>query len=141
MIKELRDNDFRERCLQIFRELEAEGTAPSLRRVVRRAIDSPAPSYYISSEYAYSRLCGKAPLPEGDSPRARMWREIAAAVAEVRERRGCCLTRALGTVLNFGRPSSFFLSMEEGMRIAGKAFERRTVYRPRRSAKGGVSWT
>ena len=108
MIKELRDNDFRERCLQIFRELEAEGTAPSLRRVGRRA---------------------------------RMWREIAAAVAEVRERRRCCLTRALGTVLNFGRPSSFFLSMEEGMRIAGKAFERRTVYRPRRSAKGGVSWT
>lgn len=138
MIKDLRDNDFRQRCLQIFRRRELEGRTPSLREVVAEAIDSPAPCYYVSHIYAYdklSRFRHGVPLPRGNAPRDRMWREIAAAVEAERAALGIPYSDALANVLNFRHPSSFFLSLAEGLRIARKAFERRTVYRPRRAAR------
>ncbi|MDE6137449.1 MAG: hypothetical protein K2F97_08240 [Muribaculaceae bacterium] len=138
MIKDLRDNDFRQRCLQIFRRHELEGRTPCLREVVVKAIDSPAPCYYVSHIYAYdklSRFRHGAGMPRGNGPRDRMWREIAAAVDAERAALGITYSAALANVLNFRRPSSFFISLQEGMRIAREAFERRIVYRPRRAAR------
>lgn len=121
MIKDLRDNDFRQRCLQIFRRHELDGRTPTLRDVVATAIDSPAPCYYVSHIYAYdklSRFRHSGRPPQGNAPRDRMWREIAAAVDAERAALGISYSAALANVLNFRRPSSFFISLSEGLRIA-----------------------
>lgn len=138
MIKDIRDNDFRRRCAEILREMETGGHAPTLREVVAEAIETPAPSYYVSGVYAYEkvlRMLREDAVPQGNTPRERMWRELAERVAAERERKECTVARALSTVLNFRRPTGFFISEQEGLRIARGAFVRRSVYRPRRAAR------
>ncbi len=135
MNKNCRNNDFRRRCLEVYGEMERMGRRPTLREVVVKAIATPAPSFYVSSEYAYNKLlrilhCGE--LPDPSTPRGCMWMEIAALVQSEQLRRGGSMARALGHVLNFRRPSCFYISTREGMRIASPAFERRRIHRPRR---------
>jgi len=137
MIKNLRDNDFRRRCVEVYGELERQGRRPTLREVVETAIASPAPNFYVAPGYAYNkllRMLRHGEITAGATPRERMWLEMAELVRAERLRRGCTVARALGTVLNFRRPSGFFLSTEEGLRIARSAFEGRVVHRPRRTS-------
>ena len=50
MNKNCRNNDFRRRCLEVYGEMERMGRRPTLREVVVKAIATPAPSFYVSSE-------------------------------------------------------------------------------------------
>ena len=138
MSTDIRNRDFRRRCLEIYTDWQRVGRRASLREVVEAAIASPAPSFYVSPDYAYDKIINmfrKPAMPPATSPRACMWLEIAALVRAEQLRRGVTVSRALSTVLNFRQPSGFHISTREGLRIASGVFERRTEHRPRRSAQ------
>lgn len=136
-----RDKDFRLRCCEIYREQQAMGLSPDLREVVRRAIATPPPAFYVDSCYAYNKILrllrnGTASVPA--SPAGCMWLELVALVRAELLRRPGSISRATDYVLNFRHPSAFHISLATGMRIARTAFEGRYVHRPRRGFSAGT---
>lgn len=135
-----RNRDFCRRCIEVYNDMEQAGLVPTIKEVVRRAIDTPAPSYYIDSYYAYTKILalrrtGTDSLP--DTPTGRMWSEISRKVDSELRRNPGYIINALTYVLNFCHPSFFPISEVQGMRIARNAFLFRARYehRPRRGKK------
>ena len=114
--------------------MHAVGRTPTLREVVRRAIACRPQAFYIDTVYAYNKLCRmqRSPGEAASTPVACMWRQLAALVEAERLRSGSSILRALGDVLNRERPTSFALSVDEGVRIARQLFIGYSSHRPRR---------
>lgn len=132
---EQRNRDFNRCCLDIYDRISREGRTPLLHEVVRHAIACRPQAFYIDPVYAYNKLCRMSRLParRACTPSHCMWMQLEALVTAERLRSGCSMLTALGNVLIRERPSTFAISMAEGLRIARPWFIRRMSHRPRRS--------
>ena len=130
-----RNRAFQKVCVDIYMHTASRGKAPTLDRIVAMANTTSPDYFYVDSVYAYNKLLkmfasGYVRLPR--SERDLMWLELAEKVKAVQLRKKCAMAPALDYVLLHSRPSGFFLSQREGMRLARIVFERRTEHRPRR---------
>lgn len=110
-------------------------TNPRMSEVVREAIATPPPGFYVDPVYAYNKvldMLGGRRTEDASTPAGRMWLELLAMVREELERRGGTVSRAVDHVLNFRHPSAFHITVELGRRIVRGEFETRLVHRPRR---------
>lgn len=136
MRRQQRNKDFCRRCGEIYEAMQRRGiSSPALAEVVSEAIATPAPGFYVDPEYAYGKvlemLHGRR-AEDPATPSGRMWMELTDMVRERLAERGGTVSRALGHVLNFRRPSAFHITHRLGCRIAAREFETRLVHRPRR---------
>lgn len=117
-----RNEDFFNVVCAIQRE-GAAGRPVSLPFAVRRAINTPAPSFYLTREHVWKQLRERRRrLPPGEKPhRRRMWDEIGQALkARLMARPDEEPWVALDHVLANHRPSGFFITEE---------YARKLVYR------------
>lgn len=117
-----RNKDFLAVCKRIVEE--SRGERLTSRRLVKRAIESNAPSYYVTFDYAYRMLrrMRNGTLPRDyNRIRKRQWEEIMMKVDRVKESYGMRDdATALGMVLAGGRASGFFISHEYGLKLYRK---------------------
>ncbi len=118
IIQPLLDADFFQTCQKVAKR-NADRRL-SVKELTRLAAASPAPSYYLTLDYAINqlrriRLSGVYPFP--DSARGQKWIELDERVRRIERRRNIPFTKAVEKVLTDGKASSFFLSPTSAMRI------------------------
>ena len=117
-----RNEEFRRRCVEIFKSDLQNGVIQPLDSVLERAIACRPLCHYMSYDTASRRLHAisrhglkvvvKEPLA------AQMWTELAAQITEIMTLSpNKSFDRALSFVLNFGRPSRFYISIDTARRI------------------------
>lgn len=116
---ETRDRDFLTVCRNIGRNCNGERLTSC--RLVKRAVETAAPGYYVTFDYAYRmlRLLRNGRIPAGYSRiKLQQWEEIRDKVDKVKT---CYGMRddatALGMVLAGGRASRFFISHDYALRL------------------------
>ncbi|MCM1066090.1 MAG: hypothetical protein NC418_00770 [Muribaculaceae bacterium] len=117
-----RNEEFKRRCLEIFRRDYDSGTIRPLDSVIERALAMQPRSHYLSFDTASRRLHRierRGLEAEVHEELARlMWAEVMAQVRQAMERRGTeSFDRALSFVLNFCRPSRFYMSFDTARRL------------------------
>ncbi len=118
-----RNSEFIRRCIQIYQRDLKSGITPVLDDIVDRAIAMQPHSHYVAFDSASKRLhaINKRGMENVvNSPLAQqMWSEIAAQVQQTMDSRNCkSFDRALSFVLNFCRPSRFYITRDTARRIA-----------------------
>ncbi len=117
-----RDDEFRRRCVEIFKSDYNSGAIRPLDSVLERAMACQPHCHYLSYDTASRRLheierYGLEAIVRERIAR-QMWTELAAQVADVmalHPRKS--FNMALSFVLNFCRPSRFFISVDTARRI------------------------
>lgn len=117
-----RNEDFIRRCITIFKSDYAAGAIKPLDSVIERALGSRPHCHYLDYDTASEKLHQIRRLGIDNvvcNPEARaMWTELAAQVDEARQRSpDCSFHKALAFVLNFMRPSRFFITPDTARRI------------------------
>ena len=100
-------------------EMAARGSETfELNEVMEKVVNSPAPYYYVSYDYALKRVrqAKHGKLPAGMAEiRRRQWEEIAGKVTKLMEVSGLKLSEALTRVIMFESASSFFITAARGV--------------------------
>lgn len=119
--KEQRDRDFMASCRRARRELMACRNDFHTPDIVRHAIASPAPAYYVGHKYALRMLSHYANggLPSSTAgEKLMMWSEIALRVEQHLQRnRHHSTGEALAAVLTTGHAGRFFISEKYALRL------------------------
>lgn len=122
-----RNEDF----LNVVRQIQREGIGGrpvSVQFAVRKAINTPAPSFYLTREHVWKRLHERRRrLPPKEKPhRRRMWDEISEAM---QTRMAHCPSEeawvALDYVLACHRPSGFFITEEYARKLVYRMMRKR----------------
>lgn len=119
---ENRNQEFRRRCIELFERDDRNGRVQSLDSVISRALLMQPHSHYLSYDTASRRIHRirrygmehevKEPLAQ------QMWEEVDRQIDEVRARfPGKTFDMALTFVLNYCRPSRFYISLDTARRI------------------------
>lgn len=117
-LQQQRRRDFLRACVRAKSELATQQGKLSALAVARRAINTPAPGYYIEHEYARKVLYtyySRGTLPASTDQRRAMWLELIDRVDHLREQ-GWNVTDALSRVLAIGEASRFFIAESTAMR-------------------------
>lgn len=114
-----RDKDFIEACQSVLSHCSCD-SRPCMRAIVASAIASPAPSYYVSPDYAFRIMSSY--LNHGKLPSRRlareMWLEIASKVTRLRrENPSIPLIKAVTEVTANEHASRFFISDGYALRL------------------------
>lgn len=123
-----RNRDFIRRCFEIYESHLREGVGLTAEELVRLALQAQPRAHYLSFDTASKKLhlierCGIGIVKEA-AARA-MWTELRSQVDEVmRVRRNLTFSAALSAVLNFGRPTRFYMSVERARKIIRPYFTR-----------------
>lgn len=118
-----RDRDFYRVC----RLIASSSRKPlTPREIVARAVNHPAPGYYVDYTYALRVLGNIGKMPRADAARASRgkWLELYDRCMEAMAAGAPGIGMALVDVLASGRASGFFISVSRGLRILRDA-ERR----------------
>lgn len=125
---EKRNEDF----FKLVCRMQAEGcpgrSSTSLQWAVRRALQEPAPSFYLTREHVWKQLQRrKRRLPPREKPhRRQMWEEIERGLRErLREKPREDAWVALDHVLTETRPSGFFLTEEYALKLVYNMLQQR----------------
>ena len=114
-----RDRDFLRAVRREAARSYGEGRPLTVRQAVRRAVASPAPSYYVTTEYAWRRLreCGSSRRLRR-SRREAMWEELGRRIeAELSRRPGEDPYAVLDELLRSGGAPGFFISESRGVSL------------------------
>ncbi len=116
---ETRDRDFLRTYSRLRKRCRGERLTAS--QLVKRAVETEAPSYYVTFDYAYRMLRllrnGRIPRRYSDIKR-QQWEEIKNRVDSTRKRyRMRDDSSALSLVLADGRASRFFISPAYALRL------------------------
>lgn len=119
---ENRNQEFRRRCIEIFERDVREGGARPLESVLERALAMQPHSHYLSYDTASRRIhrihrYGIEKVVKERLAR-EMWRELVGQIEDVQARfPRKTFDMALTFVLNFYRPSRFYMSLDTARRI------------------------
>ncbi len=117
-----RNREFIRRCVDIFERDCREATMQTLESVIDRALAQQPCCHYLSYDHASRKLHriarrGLENVVKEDLARA-MWRELAAQVADVMAKNPRkSFDAALSFVLNFCRPTRFYMSRDTARRL------------------------
>lgn len=97
------------------------GRCLSLEAAVKRALEEGAPRFYLKREHVWKRLHERRHhrVPPHEKPhRRRMWQELEQALEKrQRERPGEGAWEALDYVLEYVRPSGYFITENYALRL------------------------
>lgn len=114
-----RDRDFLRAVRREAVRGSREGRPMTVRQAVSLAVASPAPSYYLSTEYAWRKLRYQRELRSVRRPRrAGMWEELRQRYErELAARPGEDPYAVLDELLNRGEAPRFFISEARGVSL------------------------
>lgn len=121
-LTESRNAEFARRCIEIFERDYHNGCVRPLDEVLLAALAMQPHSHYLSYDTASRMLHaierhGIDSVVSTDITKA-LYVELGEQVAKVMQtRRTLCFRRALSFVLNFSRPSRFYMSLDTARRI------------------------
>ncbi len=121
-LTQARNSEFVRRCVEIFRRDCRSGAVRPLDTVIARALAMQPRAHYLAFDSASRRLHrierrGLEAEVSEDIARA-MWAELRSQVEETMARqRVKSFDKALSFVLNFCRPSRFYMSVDTARRI------------------------
>ena len=97
------------------------GDTPSVNEIIRKVLNSPAPTFYVSYEtaYRYVSLAMRHKLPHNiNSNRRRMWIDLAARVSAImHDNPSYTYAKALLSVLEGEHAPSFYITTLTATRI------------------------
>lgn len=139
-----RNRAFVKRCLELIERRNRNNAPVEIREIVAEAIASPPPCHFAGYKLASHNICRlvqrmrKHPdTQRASNLRQQCWFEMAQQVmAEMDGPRKLTFAKALSFVLNFRRPSRYYLTEERALRLLRPYIERRSVIRPRRPKSG-----
>lgn len=117
-----RNSDFVRRCVDLYESEAARGNYPPLDEILFKAIAQRPMAYYVNFDRA-SRQLHRIERDGLDAVAVnrlsrRMWTEMREQIDEVmRDNPGKRFDSALSYVLNFRRPSRFFINLDTARRI------------------------
>lgn len=121
-----RDRDFIAACR---RYITASGKQPlTAAKIASAAAASPAPSYYITYDYAMRKL--NEPTDTADTPSAQRMADIRQRVERLMQSRGLEQRHALSLVLADTSPKGFFLSESTAVRLFHRLRRKHHLRRP-----------
>lgn len=121
-----RDRDFIAACR---RYITASGKQPlTAAKIASAAAASPAPSYYITYDYAMRKL--NEPTDTADTPSAQRMADIRQRVERLMQSRGLEQRHALSLVLADTSPKGFFLSESTAVRLFHRLRRKPHLRRP-----------
>lgn len=121
-INRRRNEYFLKICLEIIRAAQQRGETLTARQVVDMALSRRPPCHFATYDHArkvLSRIfASETDTLREDAPmRQHEWLELARQVKDEIETRHLPFNKALSFVLNFRRPTRFYLSTDTAMRI------------------------
>lgn len=132
-ITKQRNYDFVRRCVEIYEHERAQGKRPELDEVLFRAIGSSPKGYYVNFDTASRQLHRIRRRGLGSiscSPwLKKMWEELGTHVDEAMAG-GKKFDAALSYVLNFRRPSRYFINIDTARRIIRPYITYSITYKP-----------
>lgn len=135
--KDLRDEDFMKACRRSVSDLHDEGRTPTTLEIVRRAINSEAPSFYVSYDYArrmLRRYRRNRLSPAIGGEKRMLWHDIDTQVELMKStHRFATCGQALAAVLTSCTASRFYISEGYALKLFFQIRRRR-----RRHRRGGV---
>lgn len=122
-----RDRDFLRAVRREAAGSRVQGRPMTVCQAVRRAVSSPAPSYYVTTDYAWRVLRGGgAPRRRGRPARAAMWEDLRRRFEEELSLRPAADAYAvLDELLSRGGAPRFFISESRGVSLYFKLLTKR----------------
>ena len=130
-----RNADFVHRCLEIYERERALGKRPELDEVLFRAMGSSPKVYYVSFDTASRQLQRirrhGINVIRGSAAAKKMWAEMNSYIDEVLKKEPRKkFDSALSYVLNFRRPSCYYINLDTARRIIRPYITYSIIYKP-----------
>lgn len=130
-----RNADFVRRCLEIYEHEKSLGKNPELDEVLFRAMASSPKVYYVNFDTASRQLHRirrhGISVIKGSPGVKKMWSELNTYIEEVLEKEPRKkFDSALSYVLNFRRPSRFYINLDTARKIIRPYITYSITYKP-----------
>lgn len=141
----LRDKAFVRECIKHFNTMHlANKSISDIDSFLKDVIHHPAPTFYISFDTAYSKICpiiGKGALSKSKATTLTQlqYYDLAKMVAQAMEKRKSrTITTALARVLVRDKAPRFYITLEHARRLTRNIFVSSTSYRLKKNVEAAI---